>query len=343
LNNFSSMASTLHIGDSAFSRVHKPAELTSLLKKEIPDSDPLIVKADMVSIEKIYPKNLDVLRCITEAAKGKIIVTEGHLLWRPRILEPDGLKLMADGVELDWNRLLAGRGWRWLLKNPDWGWFINGPHWRHLMKEDRLYLEKYGYLDLFKENGIEYVNATDEIWAGRVADPKIVKEAVESKYPPAVIEKVYGLVPEKLFRHRDSTLISLSRRKEYPSLTMKNLFGLTPDPVRAWWHGFRNRRLDDSILDMNRVYGALFNLMGIFEATRGDGPTPFTRDIGISNSMAQLDAIICQVAGFDLGKMLYISSGNNIFGTYSAELLNDAKSKLEGWFPAPIEGLREPT
>jgi hypothetical protein len=270
------MASTLHIGDSAFSRVHKPAELTSLLKKEIPDSDPLIVKADMVSIEKIYPKNLDVLRCITEAAKGKIIVTEGHLLWRPRILEPDGLKLMADGVELDWNRLLAGRGWRWLLKNPDWGWFINGPHWRHLMKEDRLYLEKYGYLDLFKENGIEYVNATDEIWAGRVADPKIVKEAVESKYPPAVIEKVYGLVPEKLFRHRDSTLISLSRRKEYPSLTMKNLFGLTPDPVRAWWHGFRNRRLDDSILDMNRVYGALFNLMGIFEATRGDGPTPFT-------------------------------------------------------------------
>jgi len=31
------------------------------------------------------------------------------------------------------------------------------------MKEDHLYFEKYGYLDLFKENGIEYINATDEI------------------------------------------------------------------------------------------------------------------------------------------------------------------------------------
>ena len=68
----------------------------------------------------------------------------------------------------------------------------------------------------------------------------------------------------------------------------------------------------------------------------------FTRDICVS-SMAQLDAMICQVAGFDLGKMLYISSGNNMFGTYSAELLIHAKAKLEGWFPAPIEGLREPT
>jgi hypothetical protein len=333
----------IQIGDSTFSRVYKPAELTSLLKNKIPGSDPLIVKVDMVAVEKIYPKNLDVLQCITAAAKGKIIVTEGHLLWRPRILDPNGLRFMADGVELDWNQLLKGRGWRWLLKNPDWDWFINGPHWSHLMKENNLYLKKYGYLDFFKDNGIEYVNATDETWAGYVADPKIVKEAVESKYPPAKIEKVYGLVPEKLFRHRDSTLISLSKRKEYPSLTMKNLFGLTSDPVRAWWHGYKNKRLDNSILDMDKVYGALFNLIRLFEATRGDGPTPFTRDIGVSSSVAQLDALICQVAGFDLGKMLYISSGNNMFGTYTPELLADAKTKLGGWFPAPIEGLSPPT
>jgi hypothetical protein len=54
--------------------------------------------------------------------------------------------------------------------------------------------------------------------------------------------------------------------------------------------------------------------------------------------MAQLDAIIYQVAGFDLEKMHYISRGDNMFGTYSPELLNDAKVKLEGWFPAPLEG-----
>jgi hypothetical protein len=337
------MASTLQIGDSTFTRVHKPAELTSLLKKTIRTSDPVIVKIDMVSVDKMYPKNLDVLRCVAEAAEGKVIATEGHLLWRPLQLEPHGLKLVADGVEMDWDRLLKGKGWRWLLKNPDWSWFIDGPHWAHMIKGDRLFLEKYGYIDLFKEHGIEYVNATDEVWAGRVADPEKVRKAVEDKYSPAAISRIYEIVPEKLYRHRDATFLSVSKRKEYPSFTMKNLFGLTPDPVRAWWHGYRNKRLDKSILDINRVYGALFDLVGVFEATRGDGPTPFTRDIGISRKMAQLDAIICQTSGFEIAKTPYISSGVNMFGPCGHDLLIDAKTKLDGWFPAPAEGLSLPT
>jgi len=90
---------------------------------------------------------------------------------------------------------------------------------------------------------------------------------------------------------------------------------------------------------MNKVYGALFNLIGVFEATYNDASAPFTRDVGISKSMAQLDAILCQVAEFDLAEMRYISSGNKLFGTYSDELLSDAKAKLEGWFPAPKEDL----
>ena len=329
------MASRIRLGDSVFSRVDTPAGFTAFLKENLPDSDPLIVKADWVAMGEASPRNLEALSCIIEAAGGGIIVTEGHLLWRPRELEPKGLRFTADGKEMDWDDLLDGEGWRWLLKHPDWGWFVDGPHWSHLMKEERLWLEKHGFLDFFKEHGIEYVNATDEVWAGRVADKRVVKEAVESRYPPAFTDKLYSFVPEKLFRHRGSALVSLSKRKEYQSFTMKNMFGLIPDPVRAWWHGPGNRRLAKSILDVNKVYGALFRLVGVFEAPRGDGPGPFTRDVAVGGGVAQLDAILNHLTGYDVKKAAYISMGNGLFGAHDPGLLKEAETCLYGWFPAP--------
>ncbi len=288
-------------------------------------------------MDEASPRNLEALRCILEAAQGRVIVTEGHLLWRPRELEPNGLRFTADSVEMDWEGLLDGEGWRWLLKHPDWGWFIGGPHWSHLMKEERLWLDKHGFLDFFKENGIEYVNATDEAWAGRVADERIVKEAVESKYPPVFTDKLYGFVPEKLFRHRGSVLVSLSKRKGYQSFTMKIMFGLVPDPVRAWWHGPRNRRLAKSILGINMVYGALFRLMGVFEAQRNDGLSPFTQDVAVGGSVAQLDAILNQATGCDVKRAGYIPMGNGLLGAYDSGLLKEAEKRLNGWFPAPVK------
>jgi hypothetical protein len=304
-------------------------------------SDPLIIKADWVGMEDGSPRNLEALRCITEAAKGKVIVTEGHQLWRSRILEPNGLKFTVNDKEVNWDWLLQGKGWTWLIRQrADWSFFIKGPHWSHIMKEEHAFLEKHGFTDFFKDNDIEYINVTDEIWSGRNADPKKVKEAVESKYTPVFTEKLYGFVPEKLYKHRDSTLVSLSKRKEYQSFTMKNNFGLIPDPVRAWWHGFKEKgmsgpngkRLAKSVLDINKVYGALFNLVGMFEAPRGDWST-FTRDIGLSRCMAQLDAILNRLSRFDPESATYISSGNGVFGAFNLELLEEAELKLGGWFP----------
>ena len=326
---------SLRLGDSTFSRVNSAADFTRLLKENLPDSDTLIVKADWVGVEGGSARDLEALRCIVDAARGRVIAAEGHLLWRPRELEPKGLKFIVDGEEVDWDWLLDGKGWRWLIRNPDWGWFVDGPHWSHAMREERLFLEKYGYHDFFRDNGVEYVNATDEVWAGRVADKGIVREAVESRFPPVFADKLYGFVPEKLFRHRGSTLVSLSKRKDYQSFTMKNLFGLIPDPVRAWWHGLRDRRLAKSILDVNKVYGALFELVGVFEAPRSDGSNPFTRDVGVSKSVAQLDAILNHVTGYDQEKAAYISSGNNLFGAFDDELLKEAEAHLSGWFPVP--------
>jgi uncharacterized protein (DUF362 family) len=123
---------------------------------------------------------------------------------------------------------------------------------------------------------------------------------------------------------------------------MKNLFGLIPDPVRAWWHGGRTRqgteaRLDKSILDINKIYGTLFEVVGVFEAPHSNGSNPFTRDVGISAGIAQLDAILNRVTGYDQKKAAHISSGNNMFGAFNDRLLKKAESHLSNWFPAPRE------
>jgi uncharacterized protein (DUF362 family) len=282
------MAHIHRFGESTFSRINTQAGYTHLLKDNLPNSDPLIVKADWVGINEGSARTLEALRCILDAAQGKVIVTEGHLLWRPRELEPKG----------------------------------------------KFFLEKYGYTDFFKDNGVEYVNATDEVWARRTADERVVRKAVESRFPPVSIDKLYCIVPEKLFRYRGSSLVSLSKRKEYQSFTMKNLFGLIPDPVRAWWHGLKDTKLAKSILDINKVYGALFELVGVFDAPRGDGSNPFTRDLAVSKSLAQLDAVLNHVARFDPEKAPYISMGNHLFGSFDDELLKKAESSLDGWFPA---------
>ncbi len=330
------MGSAIRLGDSFFLRAGTPGEFTKFIRGHLPESEALIVKADWVGLEENSRRDADALRCVVGAARGRVIVTEGHQLWRQRIEETAGLCFTAAGGERNWDWLMDGEGWRWLLRNPDWGWFRDGPHWAQARKEERLFLEKYGFLDLFAELGVEYVNATDEIWAGRVVDPKVVKEAVEAKYPPAFTDKLYGLVPEALYRHRGAPLVSLSKRKAYQSFTMKNMFGLTPDPIRAWWHGPKDNRLAKSILDINKVYASFFRLWGVFE-TPHDGGSGFPRDVAISDSPAQLDAILNHVAGFDPAKASYLSAGNNMFGAYNDELLNEAKTCLCDWFPAPVK------
>jgi hypothetical protein len=52
----------------------------------------------------------------------------------------------------------------------------------------------------------------------------------------------------------------------YASFTMKNLFGMIPDPLRPWWHGPNGNRIAKNIVDINKVYHSLFNVYGICEA-----------------------------------------------------------------------------
>lgn len=251
------------IGRMTFARVSNSAELKQVLKDPWLQSETIIIKPNWVTTEPAGFTSSDTIRMFVEALDSHIIVTESLHLGRSMNLLKKGLSFIVGDKEVNWDWLLKGEGWRWLNDNPDWQWFREEGHWDQILKEDKNFLDLYGFTDLFQDYNIEYVNVTDELWKKRIADPTEVKKLVESRYNPVQIEKMYEFVPTKLYEHRDATFISLARLKQYATFTLKNMFGLIPDPMRPWWHGPKNSRIATSIVDINKIYHSVFNVYGV--------------------------------------------------------------------------------
>jgi len=253
-------------GSTTIAKIGNADELRQVLTDPCLKSETLIVKPNWVSTDPGDFTDADTLRKLFEALDGRLVVVESYVFGRSMNLLRDGMSFTIGDKEVNWRWLLKGEGWNWLVENPDWEWFRREGHWEQLREEDNAFLENYGFRDLFDEFGVTYINVTEEIWSGRFADPTQIKHIVESRYSPVQSEKLYYSVPQKLFDLRGSTFISLARLKMYASFTFKNLFGLIPDPLRPWWHGPKNTRIDQSIVDINKVYHALFPVYGICEA-----------------------------------------------------------------------------
>jgi uncharacterized protein (DUF362 family) len=269
------------------------------------------------------------------------------------ILLENGMDFTVEGKIVDWRWLLDGEGWNWLVENLDWDWFKKGGHWEQIRKEDKAFLDEYGFSDLFKEFNVEYVNVTEEVWSGRAADPAQVKGLVESRFSPVQVERLYGIVPKRFYDLRGSTFISLARWKNSASFTLKNMFGLIPDPMRSWWHGPKNSRIARSIVDVNKVYRALFNVYGICEALNTlavpssegkfedlyTGSYNIVEDVGLvafGRDLVSLDAIL-----LNLGDNLTLQNNTRLpleiaereLGPYDKESLRESKMKVGSWIP----------
>ena len=199
---------------------------------------------------------------------------------------------------------------------------------------------------------MEYVNVTEEVWKGRTADPAVVKEAVEGRFSPAFTERMYGFLPERLHDLKGSPLISYGKVKgiggTYPSLALKNLFGLIPDPLRSWWHGPDDRRLADSIVDIAKVYASFFDLYGVCEAINtvtvsnpmGEVKTAWgnydiVRDLGVVASgpdLVTLDAVLCGLIRVDPEKVGYLKKGEEEFRPYERDLVEESRAVSSDWF-----------
>jgi uncharacterized protein (DUF362 family) len=327
-------------GEVKLGRAKEPADLKAFLPDSCLEAEAVIVKPNWYSLHPGNFTDAETLRILLEALDTRAVVIEGYTLER----HDGSMAFEVEGEEVDW---------RWILRHPDWGWVREGDRWEEIRRQDQWFIEEYGFRDLFDELGAEYVNVTEEAWAGRNVDPSIVKEAVEKKFRPAFTEKLYGFMPQALHDLRGSPLISFGKVKgiggSYPSLTLKNLFGLVPDPLRPWWHGPKDSRLADSIVDIAKVYASIFPLHGVCEAINsvtvndpnGEVKTSWgnydvVRDLGVVASgpdLVALDAVLCGLIRVDPEKVGYLQKGEEAFGPYDGALVEEAGTVSSDWFP----------
>lgn len=87
-------------------------------------------------------------------------------------------------------------------------------HWEHFKRQDSWFLKATGIDEVLKKHKVEYLNITNEVWAGRTVNPRLIKKIVEEKYPPVHFPELYSYVPTKLFKLRGSNLVSFCQSQK---------------------------------------------------------------------------------------------------------------------------------
>ncbi len=210
----------------------------------------------------------------------------------------------------------------------------------NLRKGDHWFQEYAGIAQVLKKHKVEYLNLTEEIWAGRAADPALIQQAVEEKFAPAQFAELYSKVPARLVELRGGTLLSLAKYKIvfYPlgiSMSVKNQFGLIPGPSRGKFHGKEHVFLDQSIVDINKIYHSLFAVKGVIEAAHSAGylekdnePTQVFPGVGkafASEDTVALDAFATALYGRDPNSVGHLRLAAQTFGAWDAQTCADAE------------------
>lgn len=293
-------------GPVRWASIKNPEDLRALITEVGVTGDFFIVKPNWFDPRPGSFTDPYILDLALTALPGKKLIIEGHSHSRTdqsRAITPDSMDA-----------------------NRDW-----------LREQHQLFLERTGLAEVLAKHGVEFLNVTEEFWAGRVADAAAVRGLVESKFGPAEHQDFYGYVPRRLFELRGATLIDLARIKmssptsrDY-SLTMKNLFGLVPYPNRFNYHD----RLSESIVDINMVYRGLFDVVGLAEGIRktvvycergrlGNAWSHFevVKDLGIAvvgRNLVAVDVAIGMMFNQDLLKRTAVRIGEEKFGQVTPE------------------------
>lgn len=329
------------LGSVTVDRVKTGEDLRESLGDGLPDSDVILVKPNWYSPHPGNYTDADALGMVMDAVDAKVIVVEGYSMDR----QDGSMGFTVEGEKVDWG---------WLTRNPGWEWVKEKGRWDQIRRQDRWFRDEHGFTDLFAEHGAEYVNVTEEIWRGNTVESRRVKKRVEERYPAAFTDEIYGYMPRRLDAHMGFPMISLGHVKgyggEYPSLSIKNMFGLIPDPLRAWWHGPDNSRLDQSIVDITKLYASYFRLYGVNEAVKtlvasdpeGEVKVPWGRYsvkpghglVTHGPNLLELDAVTCGLIDVDPGKVGYLQRGSEVFKPYSVEDVEKAETLRSRYLPS---------
>jgi len=200
------------------------------------------------------------LQWLFDCLKGKKVIVESHTTWRNKVLIETGEMIVN---EKNMNEKNMNEKKEFLREQEEW------------------FLKSTGLKETLKKHNVEYINITEECWKGETVNPEIIQKIVEAKFSPIRHKELYGIIPKKIFELRNAIFIDFAKIKTdgsaVMSLSTKNLFGLIPDPKRSpRYHDHGEKILPYAILDMNKIYRALFDSVfineGIFTAI--DGPSP---------------------------------------------------------------------
>ncbi|MFW9963440.1 MAG: DUF362 domain-containing protein [Candidatus Sifarchaeia archaeon] len=214
-----------------------------------------------------------------------------------------------------------------------------------LRKSDKWFLRYAGIDKVLEKHDVEYINITEEIWAGRAAEQETIQKIVEDSYSPLFMKKMASFVPQRLYDLSDGTLLNLAKLKFMGddiviSLTLKNLFGMIPGPDRGEFHGEMNKAMNPSIVDMNKIYRSLFKTKGVVEAVHSASsgmtlePQVFMNPgvLWSCDDTLELDAVVTSHVGLDPNSVGYMKLAAQNFGEWDNEPVRLAASQVLSHF-----------
>jgi hypothetical protein len=215
-------------------RARDSAALAEILARVLPQAERYLVKVTWHGYAPgtyTGPLALDLL---LGALPGRAVLLEGHTSSRN-----------VGGAEIDWDAD-AERHRTWVRQ------------------QDVEFLRRTGLAEVIARHGAQYLNVTEAWWDGTCAPTEEVRAVlggVELRNP-----ELAGFVPSALTELRGIPLISFARLKGPTRLSISNLFGLIPHPLRTEWHGPDITHFASVCCDLARLYGSYFPLFGFVEA-----------------------------------------------------------------------------
>lgn len=213
--------------------VRNAAELRQILPEEILDAETVFAKVTWHGYATGTFTDPVALDALLEAVPGRVVLLEGHTSSRNN----------------------AGR--------VDWDWESEArEHRAWIRSQETEFLEKTGLAEVIRRHQATYVNVTEEFWDGRCTAPP--EAPVSEDFP-----ELAGFVPQIVLEHAGAPLISYARFKGPTRLSLSNLFGLIPEPLRARWHGPNLSHVAHVCCALAKLYGSFLNVFGLVESING--------------------------------------------------------------------------
>lgn len=268
---------------------------------------PVIIKPNWSS-SRIYTE-ARILDWILSSIKDEVIVVESYAMWRNEIF-------------LDPNQIRDNNFLELLRKQKK----------EDLRENDKWFLKFSEIQEVLDKHNVEYLNISEELWADRICNSKLVENEVENQFSSLSDEIPPIPVPTSIFDMKGGTILNLAKPKRtlkdnFVSLSLKNMFGMIPTPWRRKYHGANEELLTQSIIDINKIYHSLFDVVNIIEGvfttseTTDNPMSPTIHEntgyIWASEKSLELDALVTTQLGLDPHRVDYLEQASKTFGPWS--------------------------